>query len=215
MIPVIYEDADVLVVDKPAGVVTIPGYDREAHTLLERLTEQVGQKLFVVHRLDKEASGVILFAKQEEAHRHLSMAFEQRRVEKTYLAVAHGRLAQDRGVVEAPLRQFGSGRLGVDPKRGKASTTTYRVRERFGAYTRVEAHPVTGRRHQLRVHFYHLGHALVGDPKYGDLDVQARYPRLLLHAHKLAVPMPGGGDRTFIAPVPDSFQAVVEALREE
>lgn len=214
MIPVIYEDTDVLVVDKPEGVVTIPGYDREAYTLLERLTEQAGQKLYVVHRLDKEVSGVILFAKHADAHRHLSMAFEQRRVDKAYLAVAHGRIEQDRGVIDAPLRQFGSGRMGVDPERGNASTTAYRVRERFGGYTRVEAHPVTGRRHQLRVHFYHLGHALVGDPKYGDLDVQARYPRLLLHAHTLCVPMPRGDERTFTAPLPASFRTAVEVLRK-
>lgn len=215
MISVVYEDDDVLAVDKPAGVVTIPGYDRDAYTLLERLTEQVGGKLYVVHRLDKEVSGVIVFAKHAEAHRHLSMAFEARQVHKTYRAVAHGCIERDRGVIEAPLRKFGSGRMGIDPKRGKASITTYQVRERFGAYTMVDAHPVTGRRHQLRVHFYHLGHPLVGDPTYGDLDVQVRYPRLLLHASALRLPLPGGSERTLEAPLPAAFTAAVAALKAE
>ncbi len=215
MIPVIHADDDVLVVDKPAGVATIPGYDRRAPSLLERVAEQVGQRLFVVHRLDGPVSGVLLFARHAAAHRALSMAFEARRVEKTYLALAHGVIEPEHGVIEAPLRKFGSGRMGVDPRRGKASTTTFRVLERIGPYTLVEAHPVTGRRHQLRVHFYHLGHPLVGDPLYGDVDVQSRYPRLLLHAHRLQVPLPDGREPTFTAPLPADFRAVVEALRAE
>jgi RluA family pseudouridine synthase len=214
MLTVLYEDDDMLAVDKPHGMPTIPGYDRESKTVLGLLSEQIGGRLFVVHRLDGASSGVLLFAKNAEAHRALNLAFEHREVHKTYRALTHGVINTDRGVIEAPLRRFGSGRMGVDAKRGKACRTEYRVLRRLAGYTLVEAYPITGRRHQLRVHYYHLGHALVGDPKYGDLSEQARYPRLMLHAHRIRLTLPSGTEHEITAPLPPSFQGVVDALQQ-
>ncbi len=168
------------------------------------LEAERGEKLFVVHRLDKEVSGLLLFARDAATHRTLSMAFEHRRVHKTYLGLAHGLLRGDT-TIDKPIAEFGSGRMGVDERRGKPSRTEARVLERYQKQTLVEAHPITGRRHQLRVHFYAIGHALCGDPRYGDLTEQAKWPRLMLHAIRLVLP----DNVTIECPPPASFQAVL------
>ncbi|MEM1125423.1 MAG: RluA family pseudouridine synthase [Bacteroidota bacterium] len=212
MITILHEDADLLVADKPAGLTTIPGHAQGLPTLRETLEAQVGQRLFVVHRLDKAVSGAIVFARHAEAHRHLSLQFEHRHVEKTYLALAHGRVPQTAGTIDAPLRKFGSGRMGVDARRGKPSQTRYRVQRGTSAYTLLHAFPLTGRRHQLRVHFYHLGHPLVGDPLYGDAALRTGYPRLYLHALRLRCTHPAGHPLDVKAPPPPAFTDLVEAL---
>ncbi|MBI2394809.1 MAG: RluA family pseudouridine synthase [Deltaproteobacteria bacterium] len=211
-IPVVHEDARIVVVDKPEGLSSIPERDVTLPSVQRVLEGARCERLFVVHRLDKEVSGLLVFARDAEAHRMLSMAFEDRRVHKTYAAVADGVIAEDGGVIERPIAQFGSGRMGVDERRGKPSRTEFRVLRRRAAHTEVEAHPITGRRHQLRVHFYAIGHPLIGDPRYGDPREQAKWPRLMLHAMRVRIPHPDGGERTFEAAPPTSYRVVVEAL---
>lgn len=211
-IAVVHQDARLLVVNKPDGISSIPERDPGVPNVQKILESARCERLFVVHRLDKEVSGLLLFARDADAHRALSMAFEERRVDKTYAAVAHGVIAEDSGVIEKPIAQFGSGRMGVDEKRGKPSRTEFRVVRRRARHTEVEAHPITGRRHQLRVHFYSIGHPLVGDPRYGDPKEQARWGRLLLHSLRVKLPHPDGGECTFEVEPPPSYRLVVDAL---
>jgi tRNA pseudouridine32 synthase/23S rRNA pseudouridine746 synthase len=118
MIPVLYEDNDLIAVDKPAGIASIPERDRSAASVLSLLEKQLARKLFIVHRLDKEASGVMLFARTAAAHRSLNEAFFNRNVHKTYRTLVLGAVREDKGEIDAPIRQFGSGRMGVDEKTG-------------------------------------------------------------------------------------------------
>ena len=208
---VLFENDDVLVVDKPEGLVVIPQRDRAAGSLVESLSAHRGEKLYVVHRIDKDTSGVIVFAKDAQTHRHLNRQFEARVVEKAYLALVHGVMADDTGLIDEPLRQFGSGRVAVDPERGKPSLTEFRVLERFASHTLVEAYPKTGRRHQIRVHLYSLGHPIVGDSLYGDKTIQRTYPRLMLHAQRLRLTLPSNESLMVEAPIPESFCAVLNA----
>ena len=213
MISTLFENDDVIVVEKPEGLAAIPTRDGQGGSLLETLLAERGERLYVVHRIDKETSGAIVFARNAETHRWLNGQFETRSIEKTYLALTHGVMAQDNGTIDAPLRQFGSGRVAVDFERGKASVTEFQVIERFGSYTLVEAYPRTGRRHQIRVHLYHLGHPIVGDPLYGEKTTQKDFPRLMLHAFRLTLQLPSRQDITVEAPIPESFQTLCETLR--
>ncbi|NJN47233.1 MAG: RluA family pseudouridine synthase [Candidatus Competibacteraceae bacterium] len=210
----LFETTDLLAVDKPAGLASIPERNTAKDSLLSVLSASIGQKLYVVHRLDKDVSGVILFAKNADMHRHLNEQFANRAVKKTYLALAHGRLEQNNGVIDKPLRAFGSGRIAVDPVRGKPSVTEYAVVERIGAYTLVKAMPLTGRRHQIRAHLFHLGHPLVGDPRYGDNRLQKHFSRLMLHARRIEFTLPDDAVISVAAPLPESFTALLEMLRE-
>jgi RluA family pseudouridine synthase len=181
-IPVLYENDDIIAVDKPEKLASIPERNREKISLLKILTEARKQKFYVVHRLDKQVSGVILFAKNTETHRYLNNQFEQRKVQKTYLAVVHGTVEDKRGIIDKALRRFGSGRMGEDHERGKPCLTEFAVEKRFPCYTLVNVYPQTGRKHQIRAHFFSIGHAIVGDTLYGDKSLQKNFPRLMLHA---------------------------------
>jgi len=210
VIPILFEDDGIVAVDKPEGLAAIPERRPQGGSLLELLEARRAEKLYVVHRIDKETSGLIVFARNAGLHRWLCRQFEGRTVAKTYLALCHGTIADDRGTIDGPLRQFGSGRVGVDTERGKPSVTEFEVRRRLGAFTLVAAYPRTGRRHQIRVHLYHLGHPIVGDPLYGDKAIQQGFGRLMLHAWRLSVPLPSGRTLTLEAPVPESFAGVLE-----
>lgn len=212
-IPVLFEDDDVLAVDKPEGIATIPERQEGKDSLLALLSSVRPERLYVVHRLDKEASGVILFAKNADAHQHLNDQFATRLVRKTYLALVHGAFTAEKGVIKKPIRQFGSGRMAVDARRGKPCTTEFEIAERLGAHTLVRVFPLTGRRHQIRVHFYSIGHPVVGDPLYGDRTTRLGYPRLMLHAWKLEFKLPSGGDMVIEAPVPESFEEGLASAR--
>ena len=215
MIPPLFEDDDVLVVNKPEGLASIPERDPTQASLLFQLSATRPTKLYVVHRLDKEVSGVIIFAKNAAAHKFLNKQFSHHIVRKTYRAVVHGVIAQASGTIDMPLRQFGSGRMGVDSKRGKESVTTFHVLTRFAAHTLVEVHPVTGRRHQIRVHLYRLGHAIVGDPLYGEKVMQCHFPRLMLHAQRIAFQLPSGNEVTIEAPAPESFTKALQMIEAQ
>ncbi len=207
MIATLFEDAALVAVDKPIGTATIRERDPSVTCLHVELEEARGERLFVVHRLDKEVSGVVIFARTAAAHRALSMAFEAREVDKRYAAIVHGPLERDRAITLS-LREFGSGRVGVDAVRGKPSETRVEVLERGVDVTRLDATPFTGRRHQLRAHLYAIGHPIVGDVRYGDKARATAEPRLFLHARELSVPHPTTGLRlTLNSVVPAAFGA--------
>jgi RluA family pseudouridine synthase len=204
-IAVLYENSDLIAVDKPIGLASIPERSREKISLLKLLSEARQQKLFVVHRLDKQVSGVILYAKNAETHRYLNQLFEQRKINKTYLAITHGLIEEDSGTIDKPLRRFGSGRMGEDQEKGKSCITQYTVERRCSGYTLVKVHPQTGRKHQIRAHFFSIGHPIVGDTLYGDKSLQKKYPRLMLHALAISFSSPEQEDLSIESPSPLVF----------
>jgi tRNA pseudouridine32 synthase/23S rRNA pseudouridine746 synthase len=210
-IAILYEDNDVVAVNKPEGLVSNARGGQEG--LAPQLAAAGAGRLYIVHRLDKEVSGVLLLAKNAEAHKFLNDLFSRGEIRKTYVAVALGQISQSRGVIDKPIREFGSSRMGVDPERGKPSRTEFEVTERLKDSTLVKVRPFSGRRHQIRVHFYSIGHPLAGDLKYGDRSVQRAYPRLMLHALDISFKRRGGEEVKMEAPVPESFREVLEELR--
>lgn len=210
---ILYEDSDMFVVDKPEGLASIPEREKDRDNLLQRLSERYSGKIYIVHRIDKDVSGAMVFARNAEAHKRLCLQFEKRQVSKKYTAVTLGVMGPEGGEINKPIRQFGSGRMGVDEKKGKPCITRFKVVERWPSHTLVEAMPVTGRRHQIRVHFYSIGHALAGDPSYGDGKVQAKYPRLMLHSTEIGLKAPSGRPLTVCSPLPQSFSNAALALK--
>lgn len=205
-VTILYEDDDVVAAAKPAGQPTIPGRGDAAEGAFNlELEGVVGRKLFVVHRLDREASGLLLFAKTAAAHARLCAEFEGRRARKTYLALVDGSVAEP-GEIEAPLKEFGSGRVGAAAA-GKASSTRYAPRAAGQGCTLLTVEPKTGRRHQIRVHLYSVGHAILGDPLYGSPRPVGGAPRLMLHALALGL----SGLPPLICPPGPDFLAVLEA----
>lgn len=174
------------------------------------VSEHLKAKTWVVHRLDAATSGVIVFAKDRESHKRLSQAFEGRSVSKTYLAAVLGTAVP--GSCEAPLKTFGSGRVGAAPE-GKASSTSWTVREALKGATFLEVTPKTGRRHQIRVHLNIMGTPVLGDARYGKDRPVGGAPRLMLHAWKLEVPNADGSVLRLEVPPPPDFEAVLAALR--
>jgi tRNA pseudouridine32 synthase / 23S rRNA pseudouridine746 synthase len=205
MLPILYEDDAVLAIDKPSGISSIPERDRTIVSIVTLLEQQTARKIFVVHRLDKEVDGVMLFAKTAASHKFLNEEFFNRNVHKTYRALVHGVMSDDRGSIEKSVRQFGSGRMGVDEIKGKPSKTDFVVLKRAGPYTLVNAFPVTGRRHQIRVHLYHFGHPIVGDRMYGDAAISLRFPRLMLHAQSITFKRSDGTDLTVASAATEQF----------
>jgi tRNA pseudouridine32 synthase/23S rRNA pseudouridine746 synthase len=201
----LHEDAQLLIVNKPAGVPVLPdGWEKDAPTLVQQLEEGFG-KLWIVHRLDKGTSGVMVFARSAAAHRTLSLLFETRAVHKRYHAIVNGTPDWNEYSARHPLRvDVGhSHRTKVDPLKGKPCETAFRVLERFSSHTLLEACPVTGRTHQVRVHAYALGHPLLGDTLYSapPTDLMARPA---LHAHTLEFEFEGNL-LSFTAPYPEDF----------
>ena len=213
-IPVLFENDDIIAVDKPENLASIPERNRENVSLLKILSETGKRRLYTVHRIDKQVSGVILFAKTPAAHRQLNLMFEHRQVRKTYMALVHGEIAEEGGVIDKPLRPFGSGRMGVALEQGKPCVTEFTVEERLTGYTRVKVSPLTGRKHQIRAHFFAIGHPIVGDTLYGDKSLQKTYPRLMLHALSIRIrPAPGGQEVAVASELPVSFSEVLRSLR--
>lgn len=211
-VAVLFESNVLIAVDKPEGVVSISQGGKGGLPELLREQGAYGGRLFPVHRLDRGASGVIVFAKDPDTHRYLNGEFDRRAVRKTYLALVHGIISVNRGTINKPIREFGSGRMGVDPRRGKPSVTEWELARRFKRHTLVRAHPLTGRRHQIRVHLYSLGHPIVGDPRYGERTEQEKFPRLMLHALEIEFALPSGEPVRIEAPVPESFSAVLKSI---
>jgi len=213
-IPVLFENDDIIAVEKPEKLASIPERNPEKISLLKILSDTLQRRFFVVHRLDKQVSGVILFAKNAETHRYLNLLFEQRKVHKTYMALVHGTIEGDGGLIETPLRRFGSGRMGEAVGQGKPCVTEFTVEERLPGYTRVKVSPLTGRTHQIRAHFFGIGHPIVGDTLYGDKSLQKTFPRLMLHALSIRLLLaPVGQDVAVTSEIPISFSDVLRSLR--
>lgn len=225
-VPVVYEDEDLLIVDKPAGLVVHPAPGHATgtlvHALLGRGTAYGGiagvQRPGIVHRLDRDTSGLLMVAKDDVAQASLMAQLKARRIKKTYLALVLGSVAASVGRVEAPI--------GRDPKHrtrmavvpdGRPSVTGYRVRERFGRWTLLEVDLITGRTHQIRVHLAAIGHPVAGDVVYGT-GTARRGPegcdRLFLHAWRLELAAPRDGHLVrATAPLPTELEAVLDGLR--
>jgi tRNA pseudouridine32 synthase/23S rRNA pseudouridine746 synthase len=193
-IPILYEDPELLFVDKPAGLLSVPGKGEGlADCLLTRL-ERAFPTVRLVHRLDRDTSGVMVFAMTPHAQRHLGQQFEARKVKKTYLARVAGRLSPATGEVDLPLivdwpnrpRQM------VSLETGKPSLTSWKVVRATDEESRVRLSPHTGRSHQLRVHMLALGHPILGDTLYAP-ETADNYPRMMLHAEELRVNHPETG----------------------
>jgi tRNA pseudouridine32 synthase/23S rRNA pseudouridine746 synthase len=192
---VVHEDRDLIVIDKPSGLLSVPGRgDALADCALSRLRAGGWPTAGEVHRLDLDTSGLIAFSLRGKAQRALIAAFRERRVVKRYLARVAGDPAQDAGVIELPLsRAADEPRSFVDPAHGRPSRTRWAVLQRSKGGALLELWPETGRSHQLRVHLLALGHPILGDRFYAPPEVAAAAPRLLLHAAALELPHPWSG----------------------
>ena len=203
---IIYEDEQMLVVDKPAGLSVHEGSGQTEATLTDWLAKHLPRSPLktehygLVHRLDKDTSGVLLVAKTRDSFTYLRNLFRLRQIHKEYLALLHGRLTPKRGVIQIPLGRDLVHRTRVSPSSsGKVAETRYEVIRYLPGLTYVRALPATGRTHQIRVHFSGLGYPLVGDKTYGRKD---DLPRQFLHAHKVSFVDLQGHRRTFASPLP-------------
>ena len=232
---IIFEDECLLVLNKPAGLVVHPAAGNEQHTLVNALLHHCEGELSgiggvarpgIVHRLDKETSGCLVVAKNDETHVALSAQFAGRTVEKIYLAIVCGVVPRNSGEIHAAIARHPTHRKRMtvcDDDEGRIAHTGYRVIERLNEATLIEAHLHTGRTHQIRVHFQHLGFPVAGDTTYGQKQTKrlvelTKYeaPRVLLHAHKLAFIHPRTGKKlNFTAPWPEDFEDALKFLREE
>jgi len=229
---ILYEDEALLVLNKPPGLVVHPAAGNEEHTLVNALLHHCAGELSgvggvarpgIVHRLDKDTSGCLVVAKNDETHLALSNQFAGRNIHKLYQAIVCGEVAREKGEIRAAIARHVSHRkrMAVDDDRGREARTSYRVLERLNAATLVEALLHTGRTHQIRVHFQHIKHPLVGDDTYGQrqnrrLAELTRYeaPRQMLHACELGFVHPRSGRRVrFAAPLPADFADALQALR--
>ena len=213
---ILHADDQILVVNKPADLSVLPeGWEKEALHLVKMLEEMYVKKIWVVHRIDKVTSGVIVFALTAEAHRSLNIQFEKHEVGKIYHALVNGAPKWEEKVTKFPLRANVGRRhrTVVDDRNGVRSETRFKLLERYQASALVEASPMTGRTHQIRVHAYALGHPLLGDILYSapETDVIARPA---LHAYSLTFTHPEMGKRlTFQADYPNDFRKAVDLLR--
>lgn len=232
---ILYEDEALIVLDKPAGMVMHPGAGNRTGTLANALAhhfEQISRRHTIrpgiVHRLDKETSGVLVVAKNERVHEALARQFKERTVTKHYLCLVYGRVPESRGVIDIPLGRHPSRRTLISTRARKArrAVTEYEVLRFLGEFSFLKVIPRTGRTHQIRVHFQHLGHPVVGDKAYAgrrwqnlkDSRIRAKIGRMrrhFLHADFLGFDHPLSGKRvSFTAPLPDDLVELVQALEE-
>jgi tRNA pseudouridine32 synthase/23S rRNA pseudouridine746 synthase len=203
--PLLHADNRLLVFIKPTGLLSVPGIGPEKADCLVSRAESAFPGARIVHRLDRDTSGVIVLARDADTHRELSRQFHDREVDKQYEAIVGGRLAIDDGVINAALRKDldNPPRQIIDDNQGRSATTGFHVLERLEDRTRVELTPVTGRSHQLRVHMISIGHPILGDDLYAPPELLAMSRRLLLHATLLTITHPGTGKpMTFHDPCP-------------
>jgi len=248
---VLYEDASIIVIDKPPGLVVHPAPGNPSGTLVNALIHhcrnlaridqisegqkpenrsEEGLRPGIVHRLDKETSGVIVVAKDEGAYQDLTKQFKNRTIDKVYLAIARGRFTQEEGVIDLAIGRHPTERKRMSTRsprmrRTKAALTRWRVLERLDGVTLLEISPKTGRTHQIRVHLSAMGHPLLGDPLYGRgralqdhtlKECSRRLGRQALHAHRLDLTHPATGERLqFISPLPADMREVLDWLRSE
>lgn len=218
---VVYEDEDVLVVDKPAGLTAHPAPGHPDGTLVNALLSRCPDLALsssdvmrpgIVHRLDKDTSGLIVIAKSDRARDYLVSQFKSRSVSKGYLVLVKGRMFPEQGMIEAPIGRdpYRRRRMAIS-ETGKEATTGYRVRKYVDSYTLVEVTPVTGRTHQIRVHLSAIGYPVVGDPTYGVKSTHLA--RQFVHAYRLGFRLPSNGEyREFTSPLPADLELALEHL---
>ena len=217
---IIYEDGDLLVVDKPAGMTVHPAPGHPDGTLVNAVLahcpdlQGIGGTVRpgIVHRLDKDTSGLMVVAKHDRAHRALSDQLKAREFTKVYIALTHGKVTPEEAIIDAPIGRSNANRQRMAvAENGRESVTRYRVLRHFGAHALVEIRPTTGRTHQIRVHFASLGHPLVGDATYGKPDSQLN--RHFLHAATLGFAHPSDGEyREFSSPLPAELAAFLQSV---
>lgn len=231
----LFEDDDLLVVNKPSGLLVIPDrFNAELPSLNKILDEKMGQHVWVVHRLDRDTSGVICFAKNEQAHRYLSILFQERDVSKYYAGLVNGIVTPDEGRIEGAIAEHpaANGKM-IVAKKGKAAITDYKVVEQWPLYSLLQFRIYTGRTHQIRVHMQSIGHPIVGDELYGDgkpfllSGIKRKYrlsekdevekplmSRLGLHAYKIEFNKEDGTPISVEAPLPKDMAACVKQLNK-
>jgi 23S rRNA pseudouridine1911/1915/1917 synthase len=224
---ILYEDEQVIVINKASGMVVHPGAGNQSGTAVNALLayyppiRSVGEpdRPGVVHRLDKETSGVLIFAKTQKAYKWLVKEFKNRDMDKAYLALVDGQPPTPTGRIEAPIIRDPNvrTRMAVGLRgQGKAAVTEYFTIDKFENHTYLEAHPITGRTHQIRVHLSYIGTPVVGDSLYGFRKPTLDLDRFFLHARKLSIRLPGNrGPQTFEAPLPPELQAVIDSLQRD
>lgn len=221
-IEVIYEDASLIAVNKRAGMVVHAGAGNHTGTLVNALLHRYGNlsqeggplRPGIVHRIDKETSGVLVIARNDHAHRHLAAQFQNRKVDKVYLALVHGLPSRDTGTIETPITRDPVRRTRMTTKlaHGRHAHTSWRVLQRFDKHTLLEVHIATGRTHQIRVHLASIGHPILGDRLYGAPPSEILPQRFFLHAARLRLTSPATGqDVTLEAPLPAELTAIIKA----
>lgn len=233
-IAIVLETEDLVAINKPSGQLSIPDREQSEPSLKDLLLARYGQ-IFTVHRLDKDTSGIIVFAKNERTHKFLSKQFEERSTEKIYNGLVLGKLYTEEGTIDAPIGEHpGQKGLMTVIRKGKPSITQYKVLETFPLYSWLEFQILTGRTHQIRVHMKHLGHPIVMDPLYGDgkpvflsafkkkfnlgkneLEERPLLNRLALHARLLRFTDEHGQRITVEAPLPKDLRATLAQLEKQ
>lgn len=223
---IVYEDGDLLVVDKPKGMVVHPAAGNRTGTLVNALLYHCGDSLSgingvirpgIVHRIDKDTSGLLIVAKNDAAHRHLAAQIKAHSFAREYQAVVYGRIGQESGAVDAPIGRSQSDRkrMAVTDKNARSAVTHYRVVARYGGFTHLALRLETGRTHQIRVHMAWLGHPVAGDPVYGPKKVITSLCGQCLHAGKIGFVHPRTGEwLEFESPLPPYFTAFLASLGE-
>jgi len=231
---IIFENEDFIAINKSAGMLTIPDRHDESQLSLYKILSQQYGKIFIVHRLDRDTSGLVLFAKNETSHKYLSQLIEKRNIEKIYIGIVRGTLPHESGSIEEPIAEhpFHKGEMIIN-KKGKPSLTEYKVLEDYGIYSVVQFNIHSGRTHQIRVHMKFTGHPIACDPVYGDgkpillSSFKKKYKlskedeeerplvnRLALHSHQLNFNDAHKNMHALEAPVPKDIKALLQQLKK-
>lgn len=224
---ILYEDQDIIIVNKPKQMVVHPAPGHYSGTLVNALMYHCGQELSgingtmrpgIVHRIDMDTTGSLIVCKNDMAHQSLSEQLKVHSIKRVYVAIVHGNIKEDNGTVNAPIGRHPTERkkMSIHTKNGRNAITHYKVLERFGEYTYIQCELETGRTHQIRVHMAHIGHPIIGDPLYGPAKDKWKLQGQCLHAGELELTHPVTGERMlFEAPLPEYFEKVLQKLRNQ